>query len=96
MFVPNLGVNLLPVSRLCQAGLNFVGNQNKLFLNLRNKVIVEARMNQGIYAVTHIAQGYEETAFNSVLNNKSNDNFSSVSLGQISHEEAICKNKKKR
>ena len=75
-FVPNLGVNLLLVRRLYQAGLNFVRNQNELFLKLGNKVIIEARMSKGLYIVTHVAQGYEETAFNSVENNSPIDNTS--------------------
>ncbi|KAI0991347.1 hypothetical protein K3495_g16840, partial [Podosphaera aphanis] len=66
LYVPKLGVNLLSVRRLCQAGLKFSGNQDKLYLLNGKRKIVTATMKNGLYIVSKIAKGYEETAFPSM------------------------------
>lgn len=66
LFVPDLGVNLLSVRRLCQTKTapKFVGNDEKLYLMDGERKIVSARMQDGLYCVTNVAKGYEETALN--------------------------------
>jgi hypothetical protein len=67
LFVPNLGVNLLSGRRMCQAGLKGSIREDKLYFKLGKKRIVHATMQQGLYIVTHVANGYEETAFPATL-----------------------------
>ena len=66
LYVPNIGVNLLSIRRLCQAGMRFSGNQDKLYLKHKKNKIVTAKMINGLYIVTHIADGYREKAFQSM------------------------------
>ncbi|KAI1006754.1 hypothetical protein K3495_g1463 [Podosphaera aphanis] len=100
LFVPNLGINLLSVRRMCQAELNFVGNENKLFLKLGNQNNIEARMTRGLYAVTHIAQEYEERAFTTVENDMQMKDSSSLEINdnsvQNSDNEVVRKHELER
>ena len=62
LYVPKIGVNLLSVRRLCQSGLSFTGNDKKLYLMDGKRKIIRAKMQNGLYVVSHIADGYEEKA----------------------------------
>jgi hypothetical protein len=66
LYVPKIGVNLLSVRRLCQAGLRFSGDENNLYLKDGKRKIVKAKMQNGLYVVSHIAKGYKEMAFPSM------------------------------
>ncbi|KAI0990939.1 hypothetical protein K3495_g17248, partial [Podosphaera aphanis] len=66
LYVPNLGINLLSVRRLCQAGLKFTGDKDTLLLLDGKRKVVTAKMHNGLYVVSHISKGYEETAFPSM------------------------------
>ncbi|KAF7573128.1 hypothetical protein PtrM4_080330 [Pyrenophora tritici-repentis] len=63
LLVPNLGVNLLSGRRICAASLKGRFNSHALYFKLGKKVIIEATMDDGLYVVSHIADGYQETAF---------------------------------
>jgi hypothetical protein len=63
LLVPNLGVNLLLGRRICAAGLKGRFNPHALYFKLGKKVIIEATIDDGLYVVSHIADGYRETAF---------------------------------
>ena len=63
LYVPGLGVNLLSARRVCQNGLEGIFNDKKMFFRRNGQTIIEASMRNGLYIVTHVADGYEETAF---------------------------------
>jgi hypothetical protein len=63
LLVPNLGVNLLSGRRICAAGLKGRFNSRALCFKLGKKIIIKATMDDGLYVVSHIADGYQETAF---------------------------------
>jgi hypothetical protein len=58
LLVPNLGVNLLSGRRICAAGLKGRFNSHALCFKLGKKIIIEATMDDGLYVVSHIADGY--------------------------------------
>ena len=66
LLVPNLGINLLSGRRICAAGLKGRFNSHTLYFKLGKKRIIQADMDDGLYIVSHIADGYGETAFQSV------------------------------
>src|ERR1700712_6016356 len=66
LYVPNLGVNLFSVRRLCQAGLTFSGNESKLHLKDGKHKVITAQMVNGLYIVTNVAASLEDKAFPSV------------------------------
>jgi hypothetical protein len=63
LLVPNLGVNLLSGRRICAAGLKGRFDSRALCFKLGKKIIIKATMDDGLYVVSHIADGYRETAF---------------------------------
>jgi hypothetical protein len=63
LLVPNLGVNLLSGRRICAAGLKGRFDSNALCFKLGKKTIIKATIDDGLYVVSHIAEGYRETAF---------------------------------
>ncbi|KAF7569560.1 UBN2 multi-domain protein [Pyrenophora tritici-repentis] len=63
LLVPNLGVNLLSGRRICAAGLKGRFNSHVLCFKLGKEIIIKATMDDGLYVVSHIADGYHETAF---------------------------------
>jgi hypothetical protein len=63
LYVPGLGVNLLSARRVCQNGLEGTFNHKKMFFKRDGQTVIEASMRNGLYIVTHVADGYEETAF---------------------------------
>ena len=66
LLVPNLGVNLLSGRRMCGVGLKGRFNSHTLRFKLGNRTIIKATMDDGLYVVSHIADGYQETAFMSL------------------------------
>jgi hypothetical protein len=58
LLVPNLGVNLLSGRRMCAAGLKGRFNSHALCFKLGKKIIIKATMDDGLYVVSHIADGY--------------------------------------
>jgi hypothetical protein len=65
LYVPGLGVNLLSARRVCQAGLKARFDDTHMYFKLGRKKVIEATMNEGLYIVTHVAKGFEETALTS-------------------------------
>ena len=64
LYIPLLGVNLLSGRKLCQRGL--IGHFNKHYLWLDDKQgnrVIQAKEYGGVYIVSAITQGFEETAF---------------------------------
>jgi hypothetical protein len=70
LLVPNLGINLLSGRRICAAGLKGQFNSNALWFKLGKKTIIKATMDDGLYVVSHITDGYQETAFPSAEQHK--------------------------
>ena len=63
LYVPGLGVNLLSARRICQAGLKGLFTATEMYFKLGKEKVIKATMSNGLYIVTHVAGGYEETAF---------------------------------
>ena len=64
LYIPLLGVNLLSGRKLCQKGL--IGHFNKHYLWLDDKQgnrVIQAKEYRGVYIVSVITKGFEETAF---------------------------------
>ena len=64
LYIPLLGVNLLSGRKLCQRGL--IGHFNERYLWLDNKQgkrVIQAKEHRGVYIVSAITKGFEETAF---------------------------------
>lgn len=85
LYVPGLGVNLLSARRVCQAGLKGRFGATEMYFKLGKKKVIEATMHEGLYIVTHVAEGYGETAFASIDTNM-----------QDATEEALMQTKPKR
>ena len=66
----NLGVNLILGRRIYKGGLKGIFNLDKMYYKQGNMKVIEATMNQGLYIVSHIAKGYQETAFYSDSDDK--------------------------
>ena len=63
LFVPNLGVNLLSVRRLCEHGLVGGFSQKKLWLNnVNGKQALNAKARGGVYIVEELAINIDEHA----------------------------------
>ena len=63
LLVPNLGVNLLSGRRICATGLKGRFDSRTMRFKLGKKTIITATMDDGLYVVSHIADGCQETAF---------------------------------
>jgi hypothetical protein len=63
LYVPGLGVNLLSARRICQSGLKGSFDRDKMFFKLHKEKIIEATMRNGLYIVTHVADGFQDKAF---------------------------------
>ena len=64
LFVPNLGVNLLSSRKICsQPGVKGSFDSQTMYFTRGNEKIMRADTQGGIYVVSWIAKGLEETAF---------------------------------
>ena len=64
LYVPSLGVNLLSGRKLCQRGLIRHFNERHLWLdNKQGKRVIQAKEYRGVYIISAIIKGFEETAF---------------------------------
>jgi Pol polyprotein, beta-barrel domain len=64
LFVPNLGVNLLSSRKICsQPGVKGSFDSQTMYFTRENEKIMRADIQGGIYIVSWIAKGLEETAF---------------------------------
>ena len=54
---------MLSARRICQAGLKAKFNHNYMYFKQGKKKVIEATMKEGLYIVTHVAKGFEETGF---------------------------------
>jgi hypothetical protein len=64
LFVLNLGVNLLSGRKICsQLGVKGLFNSQTMYFIRGNEKIIRADIQGGIYIVSWIAKGLEETAF---------------------------------
>ena len=64
LFVPNLGVNLLSSRKICsQPGVKGSFDSQTMYFTCGNEKIMRADVQGGIYIVSWIAKGLEETAF---------------------------------
>jgi Reverse transcriptase (RNA-dependent DNA polymerase)/gag-polypeptide of LTR copia-type len=72
LYVPGLGINLLSARRVCQAGLKGYFGATEMYFKHKHgkKKIITATMNDGLYIVTHVAEGYEDTAFAGAIANE--------------------------
>ena len=64
LYILLLGVNLLSGRKLCQRGL--IGHFNEHYLWLDDKQgnrVIQAKEYRGVYIVSAITKGFEETAF---------------------------------
>jgi gag-polypeptide of LTR copia-type len=67
LFVPDLGISLLSVRRLCEAGLKGEIDHKKLYLKRGTKTIIKAKMTNGLYLVSSVAlEGEKQAAFTSI------------------------------
>jgi hypothetical protein len=61
--VPDLGINLISVKKLCEEGLEGVINSTGMYFNKDSTRVLEGKPNNGLYLVTHITERFQETAF---------------------------------
>ncbi|CCE33421.1 related to retrotransposon HobS hobase [Claviceps purpurea 20.1] len=67
LYVPKLGINLMSGRKMCQAGLRGTFNSQYMYFNHGDKKIITAKMVDGLYVVSHVAKGFEDKAFPSVI-----------------------------
>ena len=73
LFVPNLGVNLLSSRKICsQPGVKGSFDSQTMYFTHGNEKIMRADIQGGIYIVSWIAKGLEETAFCATVPVKAN------------------------
>ena len=73
LFVPNLGVNLLSGRKICsQPGVKGSFDSQTMYFTRGNENIMRADIQGGIYIVSWIAKGLEETAFCATVPVKAN------------------------
>jgi hypothetical protein len=82
LLVPRLGVNLLSTRKICRHGLTGTFDDKKMYFNLRNKTIMEAKQCDGLYVISKVARGYEETAFLAKRANRERRSISPVTRGK--------------
>jgi hypothetical protein len=64
LFVPDLGISLLSIRRLCEAGLKGEIDYKKMYLRRGIKIIIEAIMTNGLYLISHVVlKGIKQVAF---------------------------------
>ena len=64
LFVLNLGVNLLSSRKICsQSGVKGLFNSQTMYFTCGNEKIMRADTQGGVYVISWIAKGLEETAF---------------------------------
>jgi len=64
LFVPRLGVNLLSTRKICsQDHITGAFDDKKMWFTRSGKRIIKADISEGIYIVSWIAKGLQETAF---------------------------------
>ena len=62
LYVPKLGVNLISARRICEGGLEGRFSSTEMYFTKDGKRIIEAKLQDGLYIVTHIAENYKEKA----------------------------------
>jgi hypothetical protein len=82
LLVPRLGVNLLLIRKIYYHGLTSTFNNKKMYFNLRNKTIIEAKQCNGLYIISKVTRGYEETVFLAKRANRERCSISPVIRGK--------------
>ena len=62
LYVPDLGISLMSARRVCDAGLKGHFNSTLVYFKKDGRKIIKATLQDGLYIVNHIADGYEEIA----------------------------------
>ena len=60
--MPELGINLLSVRRLCRNGITGSLDDKHMYFRRRKKTTVKATMSDGLYWVTHVESDGEKAA----------------------------------
>ena len=62
LYVPGLGINLLSVRKICDAGLKGRLDSTRMYFKKDGKKVIEAILQNGLYIVTHFDDNYKEIA----------------------------------
>lgn len=54
LFIPDLGISLLLVRRLCEVGLKGEIDYKKLYLRRGIKIVIKVRITNRLYLISHI------------------------------------------
>jgi hypothetical protein len=68
LYVPELRVILLSARRMCRHGMKGEFDEHEMLFKLNGQTIIKATMTEGLYIVTQIAKGYQDTAFTADTN----------------------------
>ena len=93
LYVPGLGVNLLSARKVCQAGLKGSFSDQHMYFKQGKKKVIEATMSGGLYIITHVADGYHETAFAGTVDEEESD---VEMIERRPQEEELMKDEKER
>ncbi len=66
LYVPGLGVNLMSSQRIYMASLKGSFDCHQLYFNQGKDSIVTITIEDRLYIITNVADGYKEKAFSSV------------------------------
>ena len=62
LYIPKLGINLISARRICEGGLKGRFSSTEMYFTKDGKRIIEAKLQNGLYIVTYIAENYKEKA----------------------------------
>ena len=62
LYVPGLGINLLSVRKICDAGLKGKLDSTRIYFKKDGKKAIKAHLQNGLYIVTHFYDDYKEVA----------------------------------
>jgi hypothetical protein len=63
LYIPRLGVNLLPGRRIYEAELTGQITKSHMYVKCGNNKIITATIQDRLYVITHIKHGYQDDAF---------------------------------
>jgi hypothetical protein len=100
LYVPGLGINLLSARRLYQKGLKGSFDENYMYFKDGKNIIVEAKMQNGLYVVSHInsPKAKKELAFVSNIDttDEAIPGSQEVETDNKNDNPELCKNDKER
>ena len=62
LYVPGLGINLLSVRKICDAGLKGKLDSTRMYFKKDGKKAIKAHLQNGLYIITHFYNNYKEVA----------------------------------